>query len=49
MLHIRFQASKPSGSEKDFLIYFMYFYGLNLGPPGVGPSWSLGPLFEQTW
>ena len=30
------QASKPSGSkEEDFLIVFMYFYGLNLGPPGA--------------
>ena len=50
MLHTRFQASKPSGSEeKDFLIFFMYFYGLNPGPPGGGPSWILGPSFEQTW
>ena len=31
MLHTEFQASKPSGSEeKDFLIFFMYFYGSNL-------------------
>ena len=31
MLHTKFQASKPSGSEEeDFLIFFMYFYGLNL-------------------
>ena len=50
MLHPRFQASKPSGSEEeDFLIFSMYFYGLNLGPPGPGPSWILGPSFEQTW
>ena len=93
MLHTKFQASKPSGSEEeDFLIFFyaflwfepttpdqrpswtrqcyvpnfkhlgqvvlkkkifeyisMHFYGLNLGPPGAGPSWTLGPWFEQTW
>ena len=50
MLHNKFPASKPSNSEEeDFLIFFMYFYGLNLGPPGTGPSWVLGPLFEQNW
>ena len=27
----------------------MYFYGLNLGLPGAGPSSNLGPSFEQTW
>ena len=26
----------------------MHFYGLNLGPPGAGLSWTLGPSFEQT-
>ena len=47
MLHTKFQTSGPSGSEEeDFLIYF---YGLNLGHPGAGPSWTLGPWFEQTW
>ena len=31
-------------------MYFsMYFYGLNLGPNGAGPSWTLGPSFKQTW
>ena len=49
MLHTEFQASKPNGFEDDFLIFFMYFYGLNLGPPGTGPSSNLGPSFEQTW
>ena len=45
MLHIKFEASKPSGSEEeDFLIFSMYFYGLNLGSPGKEPSWILGPL-----
>ena len=40
MLNTEFQASKPSGSkEEDFFLYFsMYFYGLNLRPPGTGPS-----------
>ena len=27
----------------------MYFYDLNLGPPGAGPSWTLGLSFEHTW
>ena len=50
MLHTRFQASKPSGlKEKIFKIFFMYFYDLNLGPPGAGSSWNLGPSFEQPW
>ena len=41
---------KPNSSEEeDFLIFFMYFYGLNLGPPAPRPSWNLVPAFEQTW
>ena len=41
-------TSGPSASEEDFLKYIsMPFYGSNLGPPGEGPSWSLGPSFEQ--
>ena len=50
MLHTEFQASKPRGSEGEAFEYFsMYFYDLNLSPPGAGPSWTLGPSFEQTW
>ena len=50
MLHTKFQTSGPSGSEEeDFCIFFYAFYGLNLGPPGAGPFWTLGPWFEQTW
>ena len=46
MLHTEFQASEPSGSEEDdFLVFFLYFYDLNLGPPGAGPSWTLRPSF----
>ena len=37
MLHTKFQASKTSGSEEENFEYFsMYFYGLNLEPPGAG-------------
>ena len=37
MLHTKFQASKPSGSEEEVLDYFsMYFYGLNLSPTAWG-------------
>ena len=50
MIHTEFQASKPRVSEGEvFEYFFMYFYDLNLGPPGAGPSWILGPSFEQTW
>ena len=50
MLHIKFQISRPSGSEEEnFWIHSMHFYDLNLGPPGVGPSWILGSWFEETW
>ena len=51
MLHTElFLASKQNGSEEeDILICSMNFYGLNLGLPGAGPSWTLGPSFEQTW
>ena len=47
MLHTELQASKPSGSEgEDLLIFSKYFYDLNLGRPGVGPSWTLRPSFK---
>ena len=52
MLHIEFQASKPSGSEdfkrKIFEYFSMYFYDLDLGSPGVRPSWTLRSSFEQS-
>ena len=36
--------------KKNIFEYFsIYFYGLNLGPAGTGPSWTLGPSFEQNW
>ena len=44
MLHTKFPASKPSNyEEEDFLIFSMYFYGLNLGPLAWGHlgSWDL--------
>ena len=47
MLHIKFQTSGQSSSAEDF--FFIYFYGLNIGPPGAGPSCIQGPSFEQTW
>ena len=52
MLHTEFQASKPSRSEEeDFIlnIFLCFFYDLKLGPPGVRPSKTLRPSFEQTW
>ena len=36
-------------TKKIFEYFSMHFYGLNLGPPGAGLSWTLGPSFEQTW
>ena len=50
MLHIIFQTPVHSGSEEeDFEKVFIYFYGLNLGPPGAGPSCTQGPSIEQNW
>ena len=50
MPHIKFQTSEQSGSEEeDFESFFIYFNGLNIGPPGAGPSCTHGPSFEQTW
>ena len=50
MLNTKFQASEPSGSgDEDFLIFPMYFYGSNLGPPDAGPFRTLRPWFEQIW
>ena len=49
MLNTKFQTSKPGSEEEIFLIFSMYFYDLNLGPPGAGPSWTLGLSFEHTW
>ena len=50
MLHTKFQASEPSGSEEeDFLIYFYAFLWFEPRTPSQRPSWTLGPSFEQTW
>ena len=49
MLHTKFQASKPSGSEEDFLIFFYVFLRFEPTTPDQRPSWTLGPSFEQTW
>ena len=50
MLYIKFQTSEHSGSEEeDFEKVFIYFYGLNLGPPGAGSSCTQGPSIEQNW
>ena len=38
MLQTKFQTSEASGSEEEDFEFFYYFYGLNLGPPGAGPS-----------
>ena len=36
MLYFKFQASEQSGSAEDFEFFlFIYFYGLNIGPPGA--------------
>ena len=34
--------------KKKLSEYFsMYFYDLNLGSPGAGPSWTLGPSLNK--
>ena len=50
MLHTKFQASKPSGSEEeDFLIFFYAFLWFEPMTPDQRPSWTQGPSFEQNW
>ena len=49
MLYIKFQTSEQSGSAEDFDFLKIYFYGLNIAPPGSGPSCTQGPSFDQTW
>ena len=50
MQHNKFQASLSQVVRKKIFEYFsMYFYGLNLGPCWLGPSWTLWPSFEETW
>ena len=50
MLHTKFQASKPSGSEEeDFCIFFYVVLLFEPMTPDQKPSWTLGPSFEQTW
>ena len=48
MLHIKFQASKPSGSEEDFLIFFYVFLGFESRIPWQGaildPGTSLNKI-----
>ena len=46
MLHTKFQASKPSGSEdEDFLIFFNVFLWLKTRTPDQRQSWTMGPSF----
>ena len=48
MLHTKFQASKPSGSEvDDVLIFFYVFLWLEPMTPGQRPSWTLGPFIRK--
>ena len=37
MLHTKFQASEPRGSEEDFLIFFYVFPGFKSWTPEAGP------------
>ena len=48
---MKFQTSEQSGSAEDFDFFFIYFYGLTMDTlaPGVGPSCTQGPSFEQAW
>ena len=50
MQHNKLQAPLSQVVLKKIFEYFsMYFYGLNLGTPCLGPSWTLGPSFEKPW
>ena len=48
MLHTKFQASEPSGSEEDFLIFLFVFLRFETKTPWR-KIWLLGSLLEQTW
>ena len=47
MLHIKLKESRPSISEEEDFDFFIYFYGLYLGPPGAEPSCTQGLSFEH--
>ena len=49
MLHIKFQASKPSGSEEDFLIFFYLFLRFESRISWQGAILDPGTSFEQNW
>ena len=50
MLHTKFQASEPSGSEEeDFLIYFYAFLRFEPRSPLAWAILILGYSFEKTW
>ena len=50
MLHIKFQASEPSGSEEeDFLIFFYVFLQFEARIPWQGAILDPGTSFEQNW
>ena len=48
MLHTNFKHLSQMVLKKIFEDFSMYFFDLNLRPPGAEPSWTLGPSFEQT-
>ena len=49
-IYTKFQASKPSGSEEeDFLIFVYVFLWFEPRAPSKEPSWIRGPSFEQNW
>ena len=47
MLHTKFQASEPSGFEKDFFLNIL----LCISTVQTKDPWpgTLGPLFHDTW
>ena len=50
MLHTKFQASKPSGSEEeDFFIFFYVFLQFEPRIPWQGAISDPGTSFEQNW
>ena len=48
-LNVLIGFRKLALKKKIFLFFFfMYFYDLNQGPPGAGPSWTIRPSFYLT-
>jgi hypothetical protein len=49
MFHDKYLSSSSLGFLKDFESFYYIHRGKNNDPPGMGPIFTTGLLFEQTW